>query len=96
MASLFKIELQVSTNFFGQTSYVQYFSVIIYFSFQLQCCGLISGYDIYDFTTVTRGYYPITCCRRTLYDTTENQIYYSSEIFGQNCDLIQTVSKILS
>lgn len=61
------------------------------FRFQLQCCGLISGYDISDFTTITRGSYPITCCRRTLYDTTNDQIDHSSEITGQYCNLIQTV-----
>lgn len=73
--------------------YVQNFSVIIYFSFQLQCCGLISGYDISDFITISRGHYPITCCRTTLYDTTNSQISSNNEIDGQYCNLIQKVSK---
>lgn len=81
-------------NGFDSYMYVQFFLVIIHFSFQLQCCGLISAYDISDLTTITRGYYPFTCCRKTLYDTTDYEIDYSSEINGQYCSLIQTVSKI--
>lgn len=81
-------------NGFDSYMYVQFFLVIIHFSFQLQCCGLISAYDISYLTTITHGYYPITCCRRTLYDTTDYEIDYSSEINGQYCSLIQTVSKI--
>lgn len=68
-----------------------FFSGIIFFSFQLQCCGLISGYDISDFITISHGYYPITCCRMTLYDTSYSQIRSSTEVYGQYCDLIQTV-----
>lgn len=61
------------------------------FSFQLQCCGLISGYDFSDFIPISHGHYPITCCRMTLYDASYSQILSSTAVYGQNCDLIQTV-----
>lgn len=64
----------------------------IFFLFQLQCCGFISGYDIFDFVTITG--YPITCCRNTLYDITNYHIVYDNQIDGRSCSLTQTVSKI--
>lgn len=64
------------------------------FRFQLQCCGLISGYDISDFITISSGYYPFTCCQKSLYDATNYHMDVEPQMDGRNCNLTQTVSKI--
>ncbi|XP_065942983.1 uncharacterized protein [Magallana gigas] len=62
----------------------------MYLFSELQCCGIISGYDFSDFIPISHGHYPITCCRMTLYDASYSQILSSTEVYGQYCDLIQT------
>lgn len=64
-----------------------------FFPFQLQCCGLISGYDIIDYITIISGY-PITCCQNTLFDITNYHIDVANQIDERSCNLTQTVSKI--
>lgn len=87
--------LSTNVNLIGRNAFK--LKNLIYKQLQLECCGVASSNDLCEMNPASSyctGQYPLTCCHRNLYETTENDVYSNS--FCNNLNIVRSCLFIIS